>query len=176
MERKYAKRLNRSFQQTLLDSPVPKLSYSKKSKVIKALPPPLVPTKYVHPVPKPKPRTQKSRPVPLPRYIPKAVDEKVKKLIDEIKPYYRSEAISKFTKELRNLRDEKNLRFRIKEKARALKNNAKSFEVAIISKKDPVQQLYNTRTDVARVLEGELSRGIKVKVTLKVLMKNKKNR
>ena len=64
----------------------------------------------------------------------------------------------------------------IKEKDRALKNHAKSFEVAIISKKDAVQQLYNTRTDVARVLEGELSidRGITVEVTLKVLMKKKK--
>ena len=40
MKKKYAQRLNKSFQQTLLDSPVPKLSYSKKSKRIKALPPP----------------------------------------------------------------------------------------------------------------------------------------
>ena len=87
MERKYAQRLKKSFQQTILDTPVPKLSYSKKSKRIKALPPPLVPTKYVAPAPqqpKPKPRTQKSRPVsgvnhlapiPLPRYIPKKVDD-----------------------------------------------------------------------------------------------------
>ena len=173
MERKYAERWKKSFHQTILDTPVPKLSYSKKSKRIKALPPLLVPTKYVAPQPKPKPRTQKSRPVPLPRYIPKKVDEKVKKVIDEITPYYRPEAIIKFNKALR---DEKNLRVRIKEKARALKNHAKSFEVAIISKKDAVQKLYNTRTDVARVLEGELSidRGIKVEVTLKVLMKKKK--
>ena len=48
--------------------------------------------------------------------------------------------------------------------------------MSIISKKDAVQQLYYTRTDVARVLEGELSidRGIKVEVTLKVLKKKKK--
>ena len=154
--------MKKSFQQTILDTPVPKLSYSKKSKRIKALPPPLVPTKYVAPAPqqpKPKPRTQKSRPVPvsgvnrlapvpLPRYIQKKVadggvrksplSEKVKKVIDEITPYYRPEAIIKFNKALR---DAKHLQIRIREKARALKNNAKSFDVAIISKKDAVQQL-----------------------------------
>ena len=69
MERKYAQRLKRSFQQTILDTPVPKLSYSKKSKVIKALPPPLVPTKYKAPQtaekPVPKPRRKKS-PSPTP--------------------------------------------------------------------------------------------------------------
>ena len=86
-------------QQSLLDRPVPKLACNKKSKVIKALPPPLKPTKYVAPKPKPKPRTR--RPVSLPRYIPKVVAEKVKKLIDEIKPYYRPEAISRFVKELK---------------------------------------------------------------------------
>ena len=112
MERKYAQRLKKSFEKSLLDTPVPKLSYSKKSKRIKALPPPLVPTKCVAPQPKPKPRTQKSRPVPLPRYIPKKVDdggvrksplsEKVKKVIDEITPYYRPEAIIKFNKALRD--------------------------------------------------------------------------
>ena len=98
MERKNRERLLKSFQQSLLDRPVPKLTYNKKSKVIKALPPPLVPTKYVAPQPKPKPRKQK--PVAIPRYIPKVVAEKVKKLIDEIKPHYRPEAISKIAKEL----------------------------------------------------------------------------
>ena len=96
MEQKYAKRLHKSFQQSLLDRPVRKLSYNKKLKAIKALPPPLIPTAYVAPSPRPKPRTQKSRPpVPMPRY-PKPIAEKVKKLIDEITPYYRPEAIRKF--------------------------------------------------------------------------------
>ena len=68
----YAKRWKKSFKQSLLDTPVPKLSYNKKSKVVKALPPPLVPTNYVPQKPVPKPRTQKSkRPVPMPRSIPK---------------------------------------------------------------------------------------------------------
>ena len=47
--------------------------------------------------------------------------------------------------------------------------------MSIISKEDVAQQLFNTRGDVARLLESELSidRGIKVEVTLKVLMKKK---
>ena len=57
MERKNREQLKKSFQKSLLDTPVPLLSYSKKSKRIKALPPPLVPTKYVAPKPVPKPRT-----------------------------------------------------------------------------------------------------------------------
>ena len=50
--------------------------------------------------------------------------------------------------------------------------------MSIIKKRDPSKQLYYTRNDVARLLEGELSidKGIKVEVTLKVLMKKKKNR
>ena len=56
-----------------------------------------------------------------------------------------------------------------------MKNYAKSFEVSIISKEDVAQQLFNTRGDVAQLLESELSidRGIKVEVTLRVLMKKK---
>lgn len=48
----------------------------------------------------PKPRTEKSRPIPLPRsnLYPKPVAEKVKKLIDEITPYYKPEAIREFQK------------------------------------------------------------------------------
>ena len=75
MERKYAKRLKRSFGKTLSDSPVPnkkiKILPGGKSEVVKVLPDPdpkLGPTKYVAPPPVPKPITQKSRPpVPMPR-------------------------------------------------------------------------------------------------------------
>ena len=71
-----------------------------KSKAVKLLQEPLKPTKYVSPVEKPipKPRTQKSRPVPKPRSspYPKPIAEQVKKLIDEITPYYKPEAISAF--------------------------------------------------------------------------------
>ena len=85
MDKSSEKRLKRSFGKTFLDSPVPnrKIKFFPsgnklkplKSKLIKLLPEPLKPTKYVAPAPKPKPRTQKSRvspPVPLPRSSPYA--------------------------------------------------------------------------------------------------------
>ena len=123
----YPKRLHKSFQQSLLDNPVPKLAYDKKSKRIKALPPPLVPTQYVTLAPKPKPRRQ--QPVALPRNIPKVVSEKVKKLIDEIKPYYRPEAISKFAEDLKN----RSIKL-VKVIKRAFRNYAKTYSVKIIEK------------------------------------------
>ena len=129
----YPKRLHKSFQQSLLDNPVPKLAYDKKSKRIKALPPPLVPTQYVPPVPKPKPRTK--QPVALPRYIPKVVSEKVKKLIDAIKPYYRPEAIRKFAEDLKKVPEKLVSVIR-----RAFRNYAKTYSVKIIEKNSPSKQ------------------------------------
>ena len=142
MERKNEKRLRKSLKQSLLDRPVPKLAYNKKSKRIKALPPPLIPTAYVAPLErgaqvtpssKPKPKPRKQQLVPVPRYIPKAVSNKVNNFINEISPYFESEATSKFEKELN---DRKNFKVVVTEKDRALKNYAKSFEVSIISKED----------------------------------------
>ena len=111
MDKLYEKRLRRSFEKTLLDTPVPnrKIIFfptpsGLNSKVVRVLPEPdIEPTKYV---PVPKPRTLKSRvspvspPVPLPRSspIPKRTDEKVQKLIDEITPFYKPEAINAFQK------------------------------------------------------------------------------
>ena len=147
----YEKRLKRSFGKTLLDSPVPnrKIKFfpsgnrlkSLKSKAVKLLPDPRKPTKYIAPAPKPEPRTQKSRvspPVPLPRSspYPKPIDEEVKKFIDKITPYYKPEAISAFQK---MLSDKKLLREEIvKEKDRAFNGSAKTFEVTIIEKRDPL--------------------------------------
>ena len=72
-----------------------------------------------------------------------------------------------------NLPKKSNLNVVITENDKALKNYAKSFEVSIVSKKDIDQQLFNTRSDVFKLLESELSidRGIKVEVSLRVLMK-----
>ena len=72
--------------------------------MIKLLPDPRKLTKYVAPQPIPKPRTQKSRPVPIPRsdLYPKPIAAKVKKIIDEITPYYKPEAIREFQKNLRD--------------------------------------------------------------------------
>ena len=167
----YRKRLHKSFQKSLLDNPVPKLAYDKKSKRIKALPPPLVPTQYVTLAPKPKPRRQ--QPVALPRNIPKVVSEKVKKLIDEIKPYYRPEAISKFAEDLKN----RSIKL-VKVIKRAFRNYAKTYSVKIIEKNSPSNQLYFTRNDVSIELEDNLKRdrGVKSYVNLRILMKKKKNR
>ena len=144
MDKLYEKRLKRSFGKSLLDSPVPnrKIKFFPggnkpwKSKLIK-LEEPLEPTKYFAPPPKPKPRTQKSRPpVPMPRSSPKQIDEEVIKFIDKITPYYKPEAISAFQK---MLSDKKLLREEIvKEKDRAFKGSAKTFEVTIIEKRDPL--------------------------------------
>ena len=122
-----------------------------KSEIVKLLPKPLKPTKATpRPIPKPriipkprvqsipklrvvpkprvqsipklrvvpKPRVQSMRPVPLQRTLP---NPKVKKLIDEITPYYKPEAIEAFNK---ILKDKKSLRVMITKKKKALRNNS----------------------------------------------------
>ena len=179
MEKTYRERLNRSFEKTLLDKPVPnrKIKFFTtekgiKSLAVKVLPEPKKKTeKYVPPAPKPKPRAQKSRvsPVCLPKSpsIPKQIDERVQKFIDKITPLYKPEAILKFQK---MLSDKKLLREIVKEKDRALKNNVKSFEISIVSRRDPDKQLYYTTTDVAKVLEKQLKikKGLKAYVTIHI--------
>ena len=193
MEKRIDRLVNKSFKKTLLDSPVPNkkvkfpLSRNKskpfKWETIKSLPEPLKPTKYVPPKPTPKPRVLSKpapkprvlskRPVPLPR--PPPIDKKVKKLIDEITPYYKPEAIEAFNK---ILKDKKSIRVKITEKKKALKKRVKSFEVAIIERKDPTKQLYYTTPDVAKELESILYRdgGMKAQVTIHITFKKKKIR
>ena len=203
MERKYAERLNKSFGKTLLDTPVPnrKIKFfptkkGLKSRVVRVLPEPdIKPEKCVPPAPKPKPRTQKSRlppPVPLPRSIPlpKPKEERIQKEIDKFKPIYGPEAkrefersveesklvLEKIAKERKRRKLSLKLKELIKEKGRALKNSAKSFEVLIIERGDPAKQLYYTITDVAKVLKKQLKikKGLKAYVTLQVKFKKKK--
>ena len=195
MEKRINRLVNKSFEKTLLDSPVPNekvkfpLSRNKsksKSKweTIKSLPEPLKPTKYVPPKPTPKPRpkpTPKLRPKRL-RYLdllvkrdarPRRPPKKVKKLIDEITPYYKPEAIEAFNK---ILKDKKSIRVKITEKKKALKKRVKSFEVAIIEQKDPAKQLYYTTPDVAKELESILNRdgAMKAQVTPHITSKKRK--
>ena len=186
MEKRINRLRNKSFEKTLLDQPVPnkKVEFSlrgNKSKLetIK-LPEPLKPTKYTPPKPTPKPRskptpkpTPKPRPVPLPRRVPQPIDKKVKKFIDEITPYYKPEAIEEFSKILKG---EKSPRMNIVKRRQALRNRVKSFEVAIVERKDPHKQLYYTTPGVAEELEDILNRngGMKAQVTLHVLFKKKK--
>ena len=186
MEKRINRLRNKSFEKTLLDQPVPnkKVKFSlrgNKSKLetIK-LPEPLKPIKYIPPKPKSqpiKPRIlPKRKPIPLSRPRPKApkpIDMKVKRLIDEITPYYKPEAIESFNK---ILKDKKSLRVNIVKRRQALRNRVKSFEVALIERKDPSKQLYYTTPGVAEELEDILNRdgAMKAQVTLHVLFKKKK--
>ena len=98
---------------------------------------------------------------------------KVKRLIDEITPYYKPEAIEQFNK---ILKDKKSPRVNIIKRRQALRNRVKSFEVSLIEQKDPHKQLYYTTPGVAEELEDILNRdgGMKAQVTLHVLFKKKK--
>ena len=78
MEKLINRKINKSFEKTLLDAPVPnrkikflpsgKKSKTFKSKLIKLLPEPLKPIKYVSPKPKRKPKV---KPKVIPKVIPK---------------------------------------------------------------------------------------------------------
>ena len=98
---------------------------------------------------------------------------KVKRLIDEITPYYKPEAIEQFNKILKG---EKSPRINIIKKRQALRNRVKSFEVSKIERKDPSKQLYYTTPGVAEELKDILNRdgGMKAQVTLHVIFKKKK--
>ena len=179
MEKRINRLRNKSFEKMILDQPVPnvKVKFSlrgnkPKLETNKLLPEPLKPTKYTPPKPTPKPtpkpRVLSKRPVPLPRqgslprrrpvprrrpkiYIapkPKPIDMKVKKA----------------------------LRVNIVKRRKALRNRVKSFEVAIVERKDPHKQLYYTTPGVAEELEDILNRdgGMKAQVTLHVIFKKKK--
>ena len=123
-----------NFGKTLLDEPIKRKRTVRDNKFyLVPLPEPLHPTPYEPPKPVPKPRERKKAPITLPRnQLPKKVSEKVKKLIDEITPYYPPEAIRQFKKLLKFIP-----KIEIIEKDKALKNNVKSFEVCIVNKYDP---------------------------------------
>ena len=196
MEKRIDRLINKSFNKTLLDEPVPnkKIKFSlrgnkPKLETIRLLPEPLKPTKK----PIPKPRVLSKRPVPLPRRRPvpltrrgslprrrpiprrrpKPIDMKVKRLIDEITPYYKPEVIEEFNK---ILKDKKSLRMNIVKKRQALRNRVKSFEVVKREPKDPAKQLYYTTPGVAEELQSILNRdgAMKAQVTLHVTFKKKK--
>ena len=201
MEKRINRLRNKSFEKTLLDEPVPnkKVKFSlrgnkPKLETIK-LPEPLKPIPKPTPKPISKPRIRprlkpvllpRPKPVPLTRRgslprrkpssrpkikAPKPIDMKVKRLIDEITPYYKPEAIEQFNK---ILKDKKSLR--VIKRRKALRNRVKSFEVSLIEPKDPSKQLYFTASGVAEELGSILNRdgGMKVQVTLHVTFKKKK--
>ena len=115
-------------------------------------------------LPRRKPSSRPKIKAPKPK-APKPIDMKVKRLIDEITPYYKPEAIEEFSKILKG---EKSPRMNIVKRRQALRNRVKSFEVALIERKDPSKQLYYTTPGVAEELEDILNRdgGMKAQVTL----------
>jgi len=131
-----------NFEKTLLDAPIKRKRTVRDNKFyLVPLQKPLVPTPYVPPKPKPKPRTKSKAPVALPRNeLPKKVDKKVKKLIDEISPYYTPEAIRKFKKDLKFIQ-----RAEITEKKKALKGNVANYQFSFVNDNDPSIQLADTR-------------------------------
>ena len=89
-----------NFGKTLLEAPIKRKPIVRDNKFyLVPLPKPLQPTPYEPPKPVSKPRQRKKAPIALPRNrLPMKVRENVKKLIDEISPYYSPEAISQFKK------------------------------------------------------------------------------
>ena len=170
---------------TKLPEPIKPTQY----KPPKPIPKPRVKSKRPVPLPRLKPVPMPRRkPVPLTRRgslprrkpssrprprAPKPIDMKVKRLIDEITPYYKPEAIEEFSKILKG---EKSPRVNIIKRRQALRNRVKSFEVSLIEQKDPHKQLYYTTPGVAKELGSILNRdgGMKVQVTLHVTFKKKK--
>ena len=183
---KFSLRGNKSKLETIkLPEPIKPTQY----KPPKPIPKPRVKSKKPVPLPRLKPVPLPiRRPLPLQRRgslprrkpssrpkikAPKPIDLKVKRLIDEITPYYKPEAIEQFSKILKG---EKSPRVNIIKRRQALRNRVKSFEVSLIEQKDPHKQLYYTTPGVAKELGSILNRdgGMKVQVTLPVLFKRKK--
>ena len=162
--------LEKSFQKTLLDAPIRTKRKRIPRKVgifFEKLPKALEPTKYVPPKPVPPPR--RKRPTPLPRAEKARVpDPRVQKLIEEIAPFYRPEAIDEF----RRAYDKKKVQ--VIEKKKALKNNVKSFEIdSMFYRKDPSKLFALTQNVVTLKLAELLEKNgpFKFSVTLQVNLK-----
>jgi len=109
---------------TLLDKPINltrKRIVCNNKFALAPLPEPLKPTPYVAPKPVPKKR-RLGAPVSLPRNQRIRRDTRVKKLIDEITPYYTPEAIRNFKKDLKFIQ-----KAEITEKKKALKGNVANY-------------------------------------------------
>jgi len=144
------------FEKTLLDAPIKrKRTVRDNNFFLVPLPEPLKPTPYVPPKPKrpvPKQRIKSKAPVALPRNrLPKKVREKVQKLINEITPYYSSEAINQFKKLLKFIP-----KAEIIQKKTALKGHVANYEVTIVNNNDPSIQLAETRLVTKEMLVGLL--------------------
>ena len=191
MEKRINRLINKSFNKTLLDEPVhdKKIKFSLrgnklKSEIVNLLPKPIKPTKATpKPIPKPrknpprpipKPRVKSKRPIPLQR-TRQLPNPKVKKLIDEITPYYKPEVIEAFNKILKDKNYLREITIK-KIKKKALRRAVKSFEVVLRVQKDPAKQFYYTTPGVAEELRSIFNTdgAFKAHITLKVTFKKKK--
>ena len=167
IKRERNRAFNKSLKKTLLDSPAQSSS---------ALQVPLVPTKYTPPE---KPLEKPPKIVPRLKRIPTnqappAIQEKVKKMLDEIAPYYRPETIREFRRKLKFIPKD----ITITELRNALRGYVQSYEVSIVNSYDPSIQLNNTRKAIFDLLKRLLKdkRGFKYNTTLRVrLSKRKEN-
>ena len=182
--------VDNSFQKTLLDAPIRRRRKNIPGKVgifFEKLPKPLEPTKYVPPKPIPKPRKQ--RPVALPRRRAARVpNPSVQKLIEEISPFYRPEAIGEFrervTEPARRAQREafkkelasklrKRIVMKIKERKKGLKGVVQSFELENISIKDPRMLFATSQNSLTEKLAQILQQKgpFKAYLTLRVELK-----
>ena len=135
---------------------------------------PLVPTKYTPPE---KPLEKPPKIVPRLKKVkraPPAIQEKVKKILNEIAPYYRPETIREFRRKLKFIPKD----ITITELRNALRGYVQSYEVPIVNSYDPSIQLNNTRKAIFDLLKRLLKdkRGFKYNTTLRVrLSKRKEN-
>ena len=167
IKRERNRAFNKSLKKTLLDSPAQSSS---------DLQVPLAPIKYTPPPPPPpleEPPKIVPRLKPVKR-IPKIISPKVKKMLDEITPYYNPETIREFKRKHEYVPVE----FTITERSRALRGNVKSYEVPIFHSYDASLQLNNTKKQIIKLLMRLLKdkRGFKFNITLKVrLLKRSEN-
>ena len=157
IKRERNRAFNKSLKKTLLDSPAQSSS---------DLQVPLAPIKYTPPPPpleEPPKTVPRLKPV---KRIPKIISLKVKKMLDEITPYYNPETIREFKRKHEYVPVE----FTITERSRALRGNVKSYEVPIFHSYDASLQLNNTKKQIIKLLMRLLKdkRGFKFNATLKV--------
>ena len=180
--------VDNSFQKTLLDAPIRTRRKTIPGKVgifFEKLPKPLEPAKYVPPKPKPR----KQRPVALPRRRAARVpNPSVQKLIEDITPFYRPEAIGEFRERVtepargaqkKAFREElasklrKRIVMKIKERKKGLKGVVQSFELENISIKDPRMLFATSQNSLTEKLAQILQQKgpFKVYLTLRVELK-----
>ena len=185
--------VDNSFKKTLLDAPIKLKRKRVPGKVgvfFEKLPKPLAPVKYQPPKPKAKPRSQ--RPVPLPRLRRhvRLRDPEVQKFIHDIKPLYTEGPIRKFREQFTDpanvaqreaFKEElasklrKRILLKIKERKKGLKGVVQSFELEIISAKDPRVLFDTARNSLIKKLNDILHKkgGYKGYFTIRVEFKKR---